>query len=122
VTFETIKLSKQTAFWNKRLIGKRLRYFNTQTSTGFGGNISDRETLDLFNDGSFYYHIKNKSIVSSAKMQSGDKLSGDYRIITLENSTYLQLFCNDKTTEFLLTLSDAKHTLLDGKRYLLEDQ
>ena len=120
VAFEKIKLSKQTKFWNDRLAGMRLNYFNTQTRTGFGGNISDRETLDLFNDGSFYYHTKNESIVNSTSTRSGDKLSGDYRIVTLENVTYLQLFCNGETLEFQLSFSDKKYTLLNGKRYLLE--
>ncbi len=124
VTFEKLKLSKQTKRWNNRLIGKRLNYFNTQTNTSFGSDISgiaDRETLELFNDGSFYYNQKNGSIVNGASVNSGDKLSGAYRIITIVNITYLQLFCANETLEFKLTRSNSNHTLLNGKRYLVED-
>jgi hypothetical protein len=124
IVFEEIKLSKQTKFWNDRLVGKRLNYFKTQTSTSFDGNvsgISDRETIDLFNDGSFYYHTKNQSLVNSASMRTGDKLSGDFRIVTLESKTYLQLFYNGDTLEFELSRSEKNYTLLNGRRYLLEN-
>lgn len=123
VKFYKAVQSQASEFWKDRLIGKRLKYFNTQTNTDFNGGISgisDRETLDLFNDGSFYYYTNNQSIVKSSNIGADDKASGDFRIVTLGKSTYLQLFFNGDSLEFELNVSDSNHTLLNGKRYLID--
>ncbi len=124
VRFKTKNVSKQTKFWIDRCVGKRLNYFNTRTSSNFDGSISglsDREAIDLFNDGSFYYHTKNQSIVNSEQMNMGNNVSGEYRIISVNQLTYLQLFSKGETIEFELSLSPENYTLLNGMRYALQD-
>ncbi len=123
VKFEEIKLSKKTRFWQDRLVGNRLKYFDTRTSNDFNGvissGISDRETLELFNDNSFYYLVNNQSFVNSGTLGNGEGSSGDYRIVTLGDSTYLQLFFKGDSLEFELSVTDSNYTLLNGRRYLV---
>lgn len=124
VNFSKAEDSQQTRFWKKRLVGNRLKYRDTRTDTDFRGGvssgISDKETLDLFNDGSFYYDTNNGSIVNSTSLRTQDRTSGEYRIVTLGDSTYLQLFFSGDSLEFELTLNARSNTLLNGRRYLLD--
>ncbi|XMO87070.1 hypothetical protein AAFN75_01990 [Algibacter sp. AS12] len=126
IVFKEVKLSAKTQFWTNRLVGKSLRYFNTKTDFDYNGNtstgISDKEIINLFNDGSFYYYINNQSIVQSETLRNENRSSGDFRIITYDEISYLQLFFNGNTLEFKLTLNSEKNTLLNGRRYLVVDR
>ncbi len=123
VKFEKVKPSKKTRFWKDRLVGNRLKYFNTRTSNDFNGvistGISDSETLELFNDNSFYYLVNNQSFVNSGTLGKGEGSSGDYRIVTLGDYTYLQLFFKGDSQEFELSVTESNNTLLNGRRYLV---
>lgn len=125
VVFNKMEDSEQTAYWKNRLIGRRLKYYNTQSDTDFRGNmtigISDKEILELFNDSSFYYNENNQSSVYSETIRSNNNSSGSYRIVTLENATYLQLFHNGNTKEFTLTVNSKNNILLNGRRFLSSD-
>ena len=50
-------------------------------------------------------------------MQDNDKNSGEYKIYTVDNTTFLDLYLRDTTRTYELTVNKKRHTLLSGSRY-----
>ena len=120
--------SKETAFWKQRIVGKNLKYLKVRTNNnqydGTFSGTSDRRTITLYNNGTFYYYSSSTASYGGPLGTGGSGMyagrtnkSGDFKIYTAGAQTYLELYFSNKTLSYKLRVNDKRHTLLSGTRY-----
>jgi len=120
--------SKETAFWKQKLVGKNVKYLKVRTNNNaYDGSFtgtSDRTSITLYNNGSFYFYSSSTASYGGPAGTGGSGMylgrsqnSGDYKIYTVANQTFLDLYFSNKTRTYKLSRNERRHTLLNGTRY-----
>ena len=140
VKFYEARDSKATMDWKNQLIGRQLKYVDSNSSSDYSGgysSVSTTRTINLCSNGQFTYYFNSNSSyaagspvdgittgnqVGSGVFQSNKENFGTYKIYSLGSSTYLELnFANDTQLEFELGINSEGNLTLDGNRYLVLD-
>lgn len=125
VVFSEASDSEQTVAWKDDLVGRQLRYIDTNTSSDYDGGMSgtsDDIIIKLYADGNFYYY-SNSSASFSAQSGFGytdatKSNEGNFTIYSIGVDSYLELtFLDGKIYEYTLTKSGEGETYLNGERY-----
>lgn len=127
VVFSKAKDTDNTAAWKKLIVGYKLKYMYTSSSSDYGGGysgISDVITINLYTDATFSFysnsHASFDNNSGSANINSNEDTTGVFKIYSEGKSTYLELnFLNGKSNSYELSRNEKKNILLNGTRYFL---
>lgn len=121
--------NKEVQFWKSRLMGKKLKYMLTTSSTNFnGGSAGSSETkiVDLCANGNFRYYANSHAAIDTGTNagrfhNDSDVSLGKYEIYYANDTTWLKMeFENGEVFEGELSTDDQNlKTYIDGSRFYL---
>ncbi len=95
VQFKKPEISAETQGWVRRLTGNQLLYLKTE------GGGTERTYINLFADGSYYYHSQSSYFsggYSDFSYAGRNKDQGTWKIVSRGKQSVLLLFSNDGST------------------------
>ena len=104
--------SRETVAWKQKIVGQQLRYMHTSGSSDYSGGYtgsSDRTTIGLCNDATFYY--------SSSSMANFDSSSGSgYAATQGDNQGTYQIYSMANRSFLMLNFANGNSSVADNRR------
>jgi len=127
--FQKVDASSAVTGWDRRLRGKLLHYFSRYSSGGAGGfsGTSEHNTLNLCADGTYLYRGDFSGAINvpgaSANLGGNSNVTvGRWRIVAQASYAALELTAANGGASTLTLADDAGKTMLNGKRWLVDDK